>query len=103
MLRRPLEDSILTLIHRSAWKGYSPKFASTGVWEVLLAEAADNRLPSRPGSRIPSGPAARIPPPGPPGLFVRRFAPARVEMARKVHGRGPDLLRQCPTEAGGRT
>ena len=43
------------------------------------------------------------PPPGPPGFFVRRFASARVEMARKVHGRGPDLLRQCPTEAGGRT
>ena len=91
----------LAPIHPSAWKGYSPNFASTGVWEVLLAEAADNRLPSRPGSRIPSGPAARIPPPGPPGFFVRRFAPARVEMARKVHGRGPDLLRQCPTEAGG--
>src|SRR5215208_1963966 len=43
------------------------------------------------------------PPPGPPGFFVRPFVPARVEMARKVHGRGPDLLRQCATEAGGRT
>jgi hypothetical protein len=58
----------------------SANFASTGVWEVLLAEAADDRLPlSRPGSRIPSGPAARIPPSWAAGLFR---APLRSRASR---------------------
>ena len=48
------------------------------------------------------GPAARISPPGPPAFFVRPFGPARATMARKLHGRSPEPLRQCATEEGRR-
>src|SRR5215212_5921665 len=90
----------LAPIHPSAWKGYSPKFASTGVWEVLLAEAADNRLPSRTGSRIPSGPVARIPPSWAAGLFR---APLRSRAGRngpKGAWTGPGPPETMPDRGG---
>ena len=87
-------------IHGSAWKGFSQKFASTGVWKVLLAEAADDRLPSRPDSRIPSGPAARIPPSWAAGLFR---APLRSRAGRngpKGAWTGPGPPETMPDRGG---
>jgi hypothetical protein len=74
----------------SLWKGYSAKFVR-GVWLVR--------------TRVGMSYTARrpvFPPSWAAGLFVRPFGPARVAMARKLHGRSPEPLRQCATEAGRR-
>ena len=58
--------------------------------------------PARERRGARKSPAARTSPSWAAGLFVRPFGPALAAMARKVHGRGPEPLRQCATEEGRR-
>jgi hypothetical protein len=76
-------------MHRSAWK----VFCEVRPRCLACTQSGRDEL---------SRPAARISP-----LLGRRpfrapFGPTRVAMARKLHGRSPETLRQCATEAGWR-
>ena len=77
---------------------YSPEYVEGLFSEVRPRCLACTQL----GRDELSGPAARTSPSWAAGFFVRPFGPARAAMARKVHGRGPEPLRQCVTEEGRR-